>query len=204
MEVETVVAARYTGETAEESLGCANLWPHLGVKEGISVLDLGCGNGSQAVRIAQLAGPTGFSAGIDLTPAMIAKAMARPSAYPVDFRLGDIHALPWSGGRFDLVVSNCVINHARDKERVYSEIFRVLKRGGAFLVGDVMSRERLPEIVSSDPEAVADCWGGAIPKEEYLQTIIACGFDRVEILESRSYQKNGYGMESAVIRVVKP
>lgn len=197
------IEKKYTNETGAENLGCANLFPYLDIHEGYYVLDLGCGSGSQTVKLAEKAGFTGFTAGIDLTSSMIGQAKLRQSAYPVDFRVGDIHGLPYPGDYFDLVVSNCVINHSPDKGRVYAEIFRVLKPGGTFVIGDVMAQEKLPLSVSNDPEAVAACWGGAIPGEDYIRMIGQCGFQDLKILNNRRYTKNGYGLESIVIRGVK-
>lgn len=198
------IQQRYAQEAESRSLGCANLWPYLNIKTGDSILDLGCGSGLQTSAYAEAVGESGFTAGLDLTPAMIEKARTRKVKYPVDFKVGDIHSLPYPAGFFDWIVSNCVINHSPDKSRVYSEIFRVMKSGGIFIVGDVLAREKLPDSVSSDPAAIADCWGGAIPKKDYMDIIENCGFKDLEILQSRCYIKNGYGLESAVIRGVKP
>lgn len=195
------ITERYTKETASASLGCANLSPFFAIASEDSVLDLGCGSGGQVARIQSEYHPK-RTIGLDLTPAMIEKARGR---YPeLEFVLGDILQLPFEAESFDVITSNCVINHAKDKRTVFSEIFRVLKPNGHFLIGDVMAVERLPEEVSNDPEAIAACYGGAVPKEEYLETIRQLGFIDLQQLASRTYLKEGYWLESIILRGYKP
>ena len=202
--LETEISDRYSKETESINLGFANLWPYLNISKGESILDLGCGNGGQTARFADAVGESGFVAGIDLTKAMIEKAINRVYLCSVDFRIGDIHNLPYQNDVFDKVISNCVINHSMDKSKVYTEIFRVLRTGGSFIIGDVTAQERLPDFISADQNAVSACWGGAIPKHDYLGIIAGCCFRNVEILQGRCYYKNGYGLESVVIRGEKP
>ncbi|HBN07321.1 MAG TPA: ubiquinone biosynthesis protein UbiE [Cyanobacteria bacterium UBA8530] len=197
------ITERYSKETESFSLGCANLSPFLAIREGDHLLELGCGSGKQAARLAALVGPKGIIVGLDLTSAMIERARIENVDERLTFVEGDIHRLPFDEDSFDLVSSNCVINHSRDKKLVFAEILRVLRPGGHFLIGDVMAVERLPEEVSSDPTAIADCYGGAIPKEEYLEIIRALGFLRIEQLDSRIYPKAGFLLESVTLRGFK-
>lgn len=193
------ITERYSRET-ESPLGCANLSPFFTIKKGNRILDLGCGNGSQAAQLKARYGAE--VTGLDLTAAMIAKAQANHPG--LSFVQGDIHLLPFESEAFDVVTSNCVINHSRDKKRVFAEIGRVLAPGGHFLIGDVCAVDRLPEEVSNDPVAIAACYGGAIPKEEYLEIIRSLGFIWIEQLASRTYPKAGFLLESLVIRGFKP
>jgi SAM-dependent methyltransferase len=100
-----------------------------------------------------------------------------------------------------VVISNCTINHALDKEAVYREIHRVLVPGGRFVVSDVIAEHELPETVRSDPAAWAACYGGAIPEADYLAAIARAGFARVEVLHrTLPYQKAGVMVYSLTIR----
>lgn len=197
------IQERYSQNKESGSLGCANLWPYLKINAGDSILDLGCGNGSQTVAYADASGPSGFVAGIDLTPLMIEKARASDVKYPIDFKVGDIHDLPYPNNLFDLVVSNCVINHSPDKTKVYSEIYRVLKTGGKCVVGDIVALEKLPKTVASDPAAIAACWGGAVTREDYVKAIKSAGFTEFSLTSARQYMKNGFPLESIIIQGVK-
>ncbi|HAR64022.1 MAG: ubiquinone biosynthesis protein UbiE [Candidatus Margulisiibacteriota bacterium] len=194
---------RYTSKVSSANLGCANLLPYLHVKTGNYVLDLGCGSGGTVFAIAPQVGSTGRIYGLDLTSGMIEAAIARNNYQNVFFHIGDIHSLPFENALFDTVLSNCVINHSQDKATVFSEIFRVLKPDGCFMIGDVMAVGKLPEEIANNSCNVAACWGGAIPKDEYFCMIKAQGFCKIEQLSSRFYQKENYPMESIIVKGVK-
>ncbi len=198
---------RYEAESSQScSLGCGNAMEALNIRAGEHVLDLGCGRGEETLQAARKAGPEGKATGLDLTEAMIAKARehaAVENAENTEFVQGDIDALPFKACVFDGVMSNCVINHARDKKRVFSEIHRVLKPGGRFVVSDAVSKVPLPQEVKNDPEAWAQCFGGAVTEEEYLEAIGSAGFREIEVLNRREYLKNGYDFISLTIKAVK-
>ena len=104
----------------------------MNIKPGESILDLGCGGGRDTIEAAKRTGPTGISWGMDITDAMLGKAAAEAESQGMDnvrFVKGDIEYLPFADDSFHAVMSNCVINRARDKKRVYSEIYRILKDG---------------------------------------------------------------------------
>lgn len=201
------VEKRYEQESeAACCLGCGTVLGHLDVAEGESILDLGCGRGLETMEAARLAGPAGRATGLDLTEAMVRAAREEAALAGVSnasFITGDIEALPFEDGTFDGVISNCVINHARDKSRVFREIHRVLKPGGRFVISDATTRLPLPEEVRKDPEAWAQCFGGAVTTEEYLAAVRGAGFAELEILARREYIKNGYDFISITIKAVK-
>lgn len=196
---------------AEEASSCSNLscgsnMDLLRVSAGETVLDLGCGRGADTIEAARRAGPEGLAVGLDLTEAMVEKAAENADNADVAnarFICGDIENLPFGDRTFDAVTSNCVINHARDKTRVYREIFRVLRPGGRFVVSDAVTKKPLPEDIKNDPEAWAQCFGGAVTEKEYLDSIAAAGFDRLHIRNRREYVKNSYDFISLTIEAYK-
>jgi ubiquinone/menaquinone biosynthesis C-methylase UbiE len=121
-----------------------------------------------------------------MTPAMIEKARYGAGQLGLDnveFRLGDIEDLPVEDNSIDVVISNCVINLAPDKAKVFQEAFRVLRPGGRVMVSDIVLETPLPEEVRQDISYYAGCIGGAILEEEYLQHMRGAGFQDVEVVE---------------------
>jgi len=200
--VSSAIVERYAKEVATEHCGCGNLWPFLIIKRGISILDLGSGNGSQTQLFAK-ATVTGTVIGLDITEAMLASARVNYNLPNLSFIVGDISAIPLPAESIDLVTSNCVINHAPDKLKVYSEIFRVLRSGGEFLISDVCSLDTISSEEAGDPAKIAECWAGALPRSEYLNQIQSSGFKTVSVLSSREYLKAGHKLESIIIKGVK-
>jgi ubiquinone/menaquinone biosynthesis C-methylase UbiE len=194
------IKKRYSKKTGNEGLGCADLVPFFDIKKGDIVLDLGCGSGNQALRLCEMVGEHGFIFGVDITESMIEKAKLKNNRKNVEFKIGDIHEIPIETGNANVVLSNCVINHSPDKLKVFSEIFRVLKKGGHFLIGDVMAVDQLPAEISNDPEKIAECWGGAILKNEYFKILKKAGFSSIQELFSRKYFKNDFLLESIIIK----
>ena len=111
--------------------------------------------------------------------------------------------LLFADGSFDAVLSNCAINHARNKRRVFQEIYRVLKPGGRMVISDAATREPLPARIKNDPDQWAACFGGAVTEGEYLEAIRQAGFQPVEVLKRREYVKNGFDFISLTIRARK-
>lgn len=207
MKLHERIRERYEEESASNCvLSCGTTLQELKVEYGEVILDLGCGRGEETIAAARLAGSEGKAIGLDLTDAMVKQAAENASNENVNntfFIQGDIEALPFQEGFFHGVISNCVINHARDKRRVYREIYRVLQPGGRFVVADAVTKYPLPAEVKKDADAWAQCFGGAITEEEYLESILSAGFDRIEILNRREYKKNGYDFISLTIKAVK-
>ncbi len=179
-----------TGYMAEADLGlgCGLPTESAGIQQGDTVLDLGSGAGNDAFVARSQTGPTGRIIGIDMTPAMVAKARnnAEKLGYQnVEFQAGDIEDLPLAPNSVDRVISNCVLNLVPDKGRAYAEIFRVLRPGGGFCISDIVTRGDLPEIIRNSIELYTGCIAGAMRQAKYLQTIISTGFESVEITKSR-------------------
>ncbi len=169
---------------ADLGLGCGLPTEHAHIKAGDTVVDLGSGAGNDCFVARSLVGDTGRVIGVDMTPAMIDKARrnARKLGFGnVDFRYGEIEDLPLEGNLADVVVSNCVLNLVPDKAKAFAETYRILKPGGHFSISDVVVRGDLPEALRASAEMYAGCVSGALPQEEYLQTIEQAGFRNARI-----------------------
>lgn len=165
-------------------LGCGNPVAIASLKEGEVVLDLGSGAGFDAFLAARKVGAKGRVIGVDMTEEMLAKARenARKGGFAnVEFRKGDIENLPVETDSVDVVISNCVINLAPDKEKVFKEIYRVLKPGGRLMVSDTVLAKPLPEELKKDEKLLAGCVSGAILKEDYLALLEKTGFSGTKI-----------------------
>lgn len=172
-------------EILEKFYGCGSPIPP--AIEGCSVLDLGCGSGRDVYLASQLVGPKGFVIGVDMTDEQL--EVARRHVNPqmerfgyeksnVDFRQGYIEDLAACGiedNSVDLVISNCVINLSPNKERVFAEIFRVLKPGGELYFSDVFSGRRIPPELRTDPVLYGECLGGALYIEDFRRMLHSLG-----------------------------
>ena len=174
---------------ADLGLGCGVPTEHAGLAPGQTVLDLGSGAGIDAFVARRVVGETGRVLGVDMTPEMVAKARAnaRQMGYAnVEFRLGEIEALPVETATVDVVISNCVLNLVPDKGAAFAETFRVLRPGGHFCVSDVVSRGAIPEAVRHSAELYAGCVAGAIDEADYVGGLGSAGFEGVEVRASRA------------------
>jgi len=177
-------------EGANLGFGCGNPVAFAAIKEGDVVLDLGSGAGFDAFLAAQKVGKTGRVIGVDMTPEMIAKAQenAKKGDYAnVEFRLGEIEALPVEDRSVDLIISNCVINLSPEKEKVFREAYRALKPGGRLMVSDLVLTRDLPEELKASMDAYVGCLAGAVKKDAYLGYITSTGFQNVKVLSEASY-----------------
>lgn len=172
-------------EVSERFYGCGSPLPP--AVAGCTVLDLGCGTGRDAFLLSRLVGPDGRVVGIDMTTEQLDVARrhrdwhAERYGYPapnVEFVEGMIEDLGTAGigdGSVDVVVSNCVLNLAPDKEPVFREIFRVLKPGGELYFSDVFADRRIPTGLRSDPVLLGECLSGALYVEDFRRIIARTG-----------------------------
>jgi arsenite methyltransferase len=175
---------------ANLGLGCGAPIDPLGLQPGETVLDLGSGAGLDALLAAERVGPGGRVIGVDMTPAMVARARRNAEkavVAHVEFREGRLEALPVADGTVDAVTSNCVINLVPDKATVFREVARVLKPGGRLVISDILLDGRLPEAIERDVYAYVGCISGAIDRRDYLALLEAAGLGRLEILKDVDY-----------------
>lgn len=169
---------------ADLLLGCGIPTEVAAIKAGDTVLDLGSGAGNDAFVARVLVGDSGKVIGLDMTEAMIEKARLNADklgASNVEFRLGDIEAMPVDDNSVDVVISNCVLNLVPDKVKAFKEMHRVIKPGGHFSVSDIVLTRPLPAGLQHDAEMYAGCVAGAIDKSEYLKLIQDAGFKRIDV-----------------------
>lgn len=179
--------AGYNAE-ADLGLGCGLPTQFAKIKKGNTVIDLGSGAGNDCFIARNETGEDGRVIGIDFTPAMIEKARVNAEKLGltnVEFRQGDIEDIPVSANIADVIVSNCVLNLVPDKDKVFKEIFRVLKPGGHFSISDIILTADLPDALRDKAEMYAGCISGAIQKETYLDFIKVNGFSNITIQKEK-------------------
>lgn len=182
--------SRMDGYVAEADLGlgCGIPTDAADLQPGHAVLDLGSGAGNDVFVARSLVGETGRVIGVDMTPDMVKKARENAAKFGyknVEFRLGEIEALPVESASMDRVISNCVLNLVPDKRKAFAEIFRVLKTGGRFGISDVVLEGEFPEELRTAAELYAGCVSGAMEKAEYLESIRQAGFTDVEVVREK-------------------
>lgn len=190
-------------------LGCGNPIALAEIKKGDIVLDLGSGAGFDCFLASKRTGEKGKVIGIDMTEEMIERARenAKKHGYNnVEFRMGEIENLPIEDNSVDVIISNCVINLAPDKEKVFREAYRVLKKNGKIYVSDIVLLGRLTKEQKNDKRLITGCVAGALQKEEYLELIGKAGF-KVRVLgEDKDISKkqyNGIALESIKVEGIK-
>lgn len=202
---------------ADMGLGCGNPKAIAALQAGEVVVDLGSGGGFDCFLAAAEVGDTGRVIGVDMTPDMLSKARnnaIRGKYKNVEFRLGEIEALPIADSSVDVIISNCVINLSPDKGRVFQEAFRILKPGGRLAISDVVATVELPQEMRDDPKLISGCMGNASMIEALEQFMDRAGFTDIKIEpkdESREFIRDwapGRGVEdyvvSATIEAIKP
>jgi SAM-dependent methyltransferase len=171
------------GETTV-SYGCGDPITLASLEPGQSVLDLGSGAGLDCFFAAKKVGETGHVIGVDMTPEMIERARSsakRLNIENVEFRQGYLEDLPVESNTIDVIISNCVINLAPDKSKVFAEAFRVLRSGGKFAVSDIVTDGPLPELIKKSLSAWAGCVAGAVEAKDYIGMMEAVGLTNISI-----------------------
>ncbi len=175
---------------ANLGLGCGAPVQFLDLEAGETVVDLGSGAGIDALIAATKVGEDGLVIGVDMTPEMIAAARTNAKtagAENVDFREGQLDALPIEDATVDAITSNCVINLVPDKSAVFREIARVLRPGGRLVVSDIILDGELPETVRDNLMAYVGCVAGAEQRENYFKMLSEAGLGKIEILKDEDF-----------------
>ncbi len=211
---------------ADLGLGCGLPTEFALIKKGDTVVDLGSGAGNDCFVARSMTGPEGKVIGLDMTDAMVSKAWENADKLGftnVEFRKGDIEQMPIGGNRADVVVSNCVLNLVPDKQKAFSEIFRILKPGGHFSISDVVIEGTMPAGLQEAAAMYAGCVSGAIQKQEYLDIIHSQGFSDIQVQKEKqvilpddilqayldaaqisAYHASGFGIYSITVFAKKP
>ena len=200
------------GDAVLASAGCGNPVALSDLKPGETVVDLGSGGGIDCFLAAKAVGPEGSVVGIDMTLAMVDLARANARKLGTDnviFKLAPIEAIPMPDASADMIISNCVIALAPDKDAVFQEAFRVLRPGGRMFVSDMVTVGELPEQVVSDPGQWVACIAGADDRDVYLARISKAGFSAPDVIkdepvppsDDESWRDN---VHSLTLRAVKP
>lgn len=207
--IYTEINKRYN-ELAESTccLSCGGAINYSEARPGEICVDLGSGRGTDVLRLAENVGRTGFVYGIDISDGMIQKATGTASRIGitnVEFIHSPLERIKLGDNIADLIISNCTINHASDKQAVWNEVFRVLKKGGRFVISDIYALDQIPEEYRRDQAAIAECWAGSVTRDEYLEQLSVAGFSSVRIIEeSTPYEKGKVMVSSWTVAGEKP
>ena len=192
--ITEAINERYT-QLSETSccLSCGGAINYAKPQLGEVCVDLGSGRGNDVIRLAEEVGESGYVYGVDISEGMVAKAKLNLAKFEVrnaEILQAELESLPLGDNSINLVISNCTINHATNKQAVWNEVYRILKPGGRFVVSDIYSTSPIADEYRNDPVAVAECWAGAVTKEEYLTVLETVGFKNLLVYEeSAPYEK---------------
>lgn len=179
-------------EVLKISYGCGTPAGLKTVRAGETVLDIGSGGGIDCFEASRLVGQTGRVIGIDITDTMLeiarknAVVVAENLGYPasnVEFRKGLADAMPVDDGTIDLIISNCVINLAPDKRKVFREMHRVARPGGRFTISDIVSDQTVPQYLVHDTQKWGDCLSGALTLTDYMDGMAQAGFLGIHLVK---------------------
>jgi ubiquinone/menaquinone biosynthesis C-methylase UbiE len=192
--------------------GCGSPVADAGLKPGETVMDLGCGAGVECLIAARQVGPGGRAIGVDMLPAMLARA-ARTGAATAEvlgyanavFLQGYLEALPVAEGSVDCIVSNCVLNLSTRKRRLYAEILRVLAPGGRIVFSDVATESPAPAAICNDPGLRGECISGTLTQTDLVAILEESGFVAVRLLRRFPYRVvGGHDFYSVTVEAKKP
>ncbi len=199
------IAKRYDSLSKEDCcLSCGGAFSLANIQPGNICVDLGCGRGHDVLRMALLAGEEGFAYGVDISDGMMETAKDQAEKTGIEnmlFVKSPLEEIKLNDAIADVIISNCTINHSLNQGKVWEEIARLLKPGGYFVISDIYATEEVPESFRNNPDMVAECWAGAVTKEEYMRNISEAGLTDVEVLEeSAPYEKGRIKVASFTVK----
>ena len=178
-------------EALMASAGCGNPTAIDDLKPGDTVVDFGSGGGIDCFIAAKAVGEQGRVIGVDMTPDMVDLARRNAASLGmtnVTFHLTEMENTPVAADSADVIISNCVINLAPDKDAVFREAYRLLKPGGRMFISDMLLTAPLPEYAVADSRNWVACLSGAEPQDVYLGRMRQAGFERMQIMEDKPWQ----------------
>lgn len=188
-------------------LSCGGAINYAKPQVGETCIDLGSGRGTDVLKMSEAIGRGGFAYGVDISEGMLKKAERNAEKLGIKnvaFVCSELENIALDQNLADLLISNCTINHAENKQKVWDEVYRLLKPGGRFVVSDIYALETVPDEYKNDPQAVAECWAGSVTKDVYFKQLEIAGFEKIEILEeSDPYEKGKIEVASFTIRGFK-
>lgn len=197
------------GMGANLGLGCGNPVAIGKIKEGDTVLDLGCGAGFDCFLVSKKVGKGGKVIGVDMTEEMIKKARLNAekiNVRNVEFVLAEIEKLPVKDNSVDVIITNCVINLTPNKTKTFKEAYRVLRKGGKMYISDIVLLKELSTEQKNDKDLLTGCVAGALLKDDYLDKIKKVGFDIRILSENKEISKQQYqdiALESIMVELIK-
>lgn len=187
---EKVLIADLPQDAVNASLGCGNPTALAQLEPGETVLDLGCGGGIDVFLAARRVGPMGKVYGLDMTDEMLALARENQRKAGIEnatFLKGEIESIPLPDDSVDVIISNCVISLSSDKDRVFTEAYRVLRPGGRLAISDVVVRGEVADNIRRSVELWIGCMAGALEEKAYRDKLAVTGFTKIEIEPTRIY-----------------
>jgi len=176
---------------ADLGVGCGLPTQYARIKPGDTVVDLGSGAGNDCFVARAQTGEKGKVIGIEFAPKMLEKARKNTTKLGytnVEFLEGDIENMPLTDKTADVVVSNCVLNLLPRKDKIFKEIYRVLKVGGHFCISDVVLNGHFPKEFTDNAAMYAGCIASAIQRDEYLGEIEKAGFANIKVERTKTIE----------------
>lgn len=182
-------------EVQDKYYGCGLTIPSM--VKGLKILDLGSGSGRDCFIASHLVGEQGFVTGIDMTDNQLAVANTyidhhtktfgykTPNVKFIKGNIEKLNELSLEKGSFDLIISNCVINLAADKQKVLNDVYDLLKPGGEMFFSDVYSDRRIPENLQNDRVLWGECLSGALYWNDFLRVAKNAGFTDPRVFEDK-------------------
>ncbi len=191
----------------ESFTGAGNPQPHIDIKSGEEILDLGCGAGLDLYLYAQATGSGSKVYGLDISEEMISKArrnMETLNVQNVEFICAAADSIPLPDGSVDLVAANGIYNLSPDKNAVIREVARVLRPGGRTIFAEIVLKAPLPKEIRKNINDWFRCIGGALPQNDFLELLRSAGFSNPRILWQGRNARTGHKLAlCAVIRAEK-